>query len=513
MLEPVALHQTRFNAPGIAPDARGIVLGRQGAVLFTSLDALVGWFRILSDEVTLDDLLPSLSIIEARSAVESLAFVVLFHAETSYLLDRAARVASLLGALSFTGSGKHFVKYRDAASPLGYDVETLAAEPGDLVLYSDSFVQPLRKVRDIAFQQLVFRLSPRKVPGARLDEGERALLWLAVAPGLAASVLTYLHRNRVATAATMVEREGGRSAFGERRRLPSRYLLVRVRELPARILALMQQVPGIAAYLPVVDNVAVEAGYRHPFNLEACRSVFQASHFYLFSGAAVSDGAGGVVDVVAPPRDGAGALLLVDGEKLVAVGFDLGEPLPPPRPAHAARPPGARVSLRLVPSLRPPRRVTGALLGWEHAEQLKQLVFALPPTVLSHCRVAAVLDGLLVLGSPGLDIVPLGEPLYEAAPSIFVPVGWELLPRIDDAILADRVGGVEGRVVVFRRGADAPIAVEESAFEPLGRKVVGRLDVETGVRSPRAGEPRPLREPSVTNDPAGAFPLWGYRDR
>ena len=152
MLEPVILHQSRFNAPGIAPDARGVVLGKQGAVLFQSLDALVGWFRILSDEVTLDDLLPSLGIHEVRSTTESLSFLVEFHAESSYLLDRAARVAALLGALCFTGSGKHLVKYRDAASPLGYDVDAVLPETGgagDFVVYAESFTQPLRKVREI----------------------------------------------------------------------------------------------------------------------------------------------------------------------------------------------------------------------------------------------------------------------------------------------------------------------------------------------------------------------------
>lgn len=511
MLEPVTLHQTRFNTPGVAPDARGIALGKQGAVLFPSFDGLVGWFRILSDEVTLDDLLPSLAIHETRSGLGSLALVVTFHAETSYLLDRAARVATLLGALTFTGAGKHFVKYRDPASPLGYDVDGLSSEPGDLVLYGDSFTQALRRTRPIPFSQLVFRLSPRKVPGdPGRDPADRDLVWLAVAPGLAAGVLTYLHRNRVAAAATFVEREGGQSAFGERRGFPTRYLLVRARELPARILTLLRAVPGVALFRPVADNVVVELGYRHPINLEACKSVFEPARFYLFGGAAL--GAGGGVDVLAPPREGS-ALHLVDGEKLVAVGFDLGPGGEPPAPARTMAPEQARVTLRLVPSLRPPRRVTGALLGWEQAEPLRRLVFALPPTVLSGCRVAAVLEGLLVLGAAGLDAIPLGEPLYEVAPSILAPVGWELLPRVDDAILAERVGGVAGRVVIFRRGAAGPLAVEEAAFEPLGRRVIGRLEVETRPRSPRAGEVRPAREPQVHNDEAGLFPLWGYRDR
>src|SRR4051812_5638027 len=128
MLEHVALHQTRFNTPGVAPDTRGILLGKQGAVLFASVDKLVGFFRILSEEAPLDDLLPTLKLLQVRTPLGSREFLILFHAASSYLVDRAARIATLLGGLTFTGSGKHFVKYRDEASPLGYDVTELAAQ-------------------------------------------------------------------------------------------------------------------------------------------------------------------------------------------------------------------------------------------------------------------------------------------------------------------------------------------------------------------------------------------------
>src|SRR5438046_8857864 len=134
MLEPVSLNQTRFNAPGIAPDARGIVLGKQGAVLCPTIDALVGFFRLLSDEIPLDDLLPSLAIHEVKSPLQSLAFLAVFQADSSYLLDRAGRIAALLGALCFTGSGKHLVRYREPRAPLGYDIDALSPEPGDLAL-------------------------------------------------------------------------------------------------------------------------------------------------------------------------------------------------------------------------------------------------------------------------------------------------------------------------------------------------------------------------------------------
>ncbi len=50
MIERVALHQTRFHAPGLAPDARGVAIGQKLAILFSSLDRLVGFFRIYSEQ-------------------------------------------------------------------------------------------------------------------------------------------------------------------------------------------------------------------------------------------------------------------------------------------------------------------------------------------------------------------------------------------------------------------------------------------------------------------------------
>src|SRR5581483_10130494 len=136
MLENVALHQTRFNTPGVQPDNRGIVLGKQGALLFSSVDRLVGFFRVFCDESSMDDLLPKLKIHQVLSPLQSRELLVLFHATSSYLMDRAGRIAGLFGGLAFTGSGKHYVKYRDGASPLGYDIAALHGDPADFVLYA-----------------------------------------------------------------------------------------------------------------------------------------------------------------------------------------------------------------------------------------------------------------------------------------------------------------------------------------------------------------------------------------
>jgi hypothetical protein len=65
--------------------------------------------------------------------------------------------------------------------------------------------------------------------------------------------------------------------------------------------------------------------------------------------------------------------------------------------------------------------------------------------------------------------------------------------------------------VVFLRGATRPIGVPDELFEPLGRRVLGRLEVDVRNRSSRLPPTSQPTEPLIENDPAGAFPLWGFR--
>ena len=54
LLERVVLNQNRFRVPGVAPDARGAVLGQKGLLLFPSIDRVVGFFRVYSEESSID---------------------------------------------------------------------------------------------------------------------------------------------------------------------------------------------------------------------------------------------------------------------------------------------------------------------------------------------------------------------------------------------------------------------------------------------------------------------------
>ena len=56
-LEHVAQGQTRFFTPGVAPDPRGILLGRFCLMTFPTLEGAVSWLRLYSAEASLDELM------------------------------------------------------------------------------------------------------------------------------------------------------------------------------------------------------------------------------------------------------------------------------------------------------------------------------------------------------------------------------------------------------------------------------------------------------------------------
>jgi hypothetical protein len=70
-LEHVAQGQTRFFTPGVAPDPRGILLGRFCLMTFPTLEGAVSWLRLYSAEASLDELMANLTITKARTALGS----------------------------------------------------------------------------------------------------------------------------------------------------------------------------------------------------------------------------------------------------------------------------------------------------------------------------------------------------------------------------------------------------------------------------------------------------------
>jgi len=495
MLDPVALHQTRFNTPGVVPDGRGVLLGKLGALLFPAVDALVGFFRVFGEEASLDELLPKLRIEEVRGQTGARQFLVLFHAASSYLTDRAARLSALLGGAAFTGSGKHFVRYRDARSPLGYDARQLSTDPADFLVYDERYTLALSRVRELPFAQLVLRLSPRALPGLKDPELERDRLWLLAREGMARPLLGYLWRNQQrasAGAISPVSAEAG-AAFAGR----PRWLIVRVETMPERLLHLFSTLPGVEVYSQVGERCLVQLGYRHPIRLEACASLFEADKLYVFSG---SRDAAEIFDMP--------ALVTVAG--LVERGFQLDE-RGPPAMQQAALTQRIAVPLRLEPA-EIGDKVSAVLVPWAQATWLRRFVYAAPQRLLERAKLAALDEGLLVVADDGLMALPIGRQFWQPAPGVLIPIGHRLEPAVAPGVLTEHLGADAGKLVIFPLPIGAtPFSVSVAEMLPLGRSALEHTEV-TSAGGAALALPAPDREAIVEHGPPGLFPLWGFRD-
>ena len=336
---------------------------------FATLEGAVSWLRLYSSEAALDELLANLTITKCKTALGGREIVVQIPAVSSYLADRSARLCRLVGGAMYTGTAKHFVKYRDDRSPYGYDAIDIGAMPpgNDFMVHGDEFAQGYLKEGDLPFSRLLFRLSIRKLPGKQnLALDDRGELLLAVARGLSEGIIRYLWRNKVEAQAGLFT-PGSQSAFEDHAR-DRGYMLIRVRALPERILQLFLGTPGIDVFRPAGANAAVAVGYEHPIDLASCSSVFPPETFHVFW-------PHDRVDVLPGPHQ------LSDIADLTRVDLELDRPRDPAQ-LGGGPPDAIGVELKLAASMGPPRRVVATLIPVAHGQRLKRILFALPPVSL-----------------------------------------------------------------------------------------------------------------------------------
>jgi len=496
MLQRVVLGQARFNLPGLVADARGIVVGRQLAIRFAAIDRLVAFLRLLSAEQSIDDLQPGLRIVYARGGAGTREAIVLMPVGSPGLADVVAHAARLAGGQTFTGTGKQFVQYRDARAPFGYDVAVLSDAAGDLIVYGTEQMIAYRIESELPLAKLLLRLSVIRAErrgGAALPDGP---LYLTARRGLGPLLAGYLHRAAAAGAggglrAAAALCEGATaSAFAA----AESFWLFRVDQLPARMHGLLTRTPGVDVFVPVTDNVAVAAGYRHPIHLGSCRGSFLAEQLYLFS-------SGGVTEVSPLP-------VLAAIEDIVRVRA------PEARAATVA--PRARPDLALAlrveacgPSTAP---TVAALIPWNRVSWLQRLCYALPASALRRYKVASLERGVLVRANDVLEGIPFGTLFELAAPDVLVPVGTRLVPAVSPALLVERLGATEGNTVVFPDRTSAPFRVPAAIMVPLELRVVGALTPAIADRAVDSLRDEPAPEPvEIENRPMGPMPLWGLR--
>jgi hypothetical protein len=495
VLQRVVLGQVRFNLPGLAADARGVVTGKQLAARFAAIDRLVGFLRVLSAEQNLDDFQPGLRIVTARGGAGTREAIVFLPGGAPGLGDVIAHAARLAGGQLFTGSGRHFVQYRDPRAPLGYDVTTAPEGTGDVVLHGLEQSVGYTIDSELPLAKLLLRLSLVRVHGlgAGIPEGP---LFVVARRGLGPVVAGYLHRAAASglRAAVAACEGAAASAFAA----GASFWLFRIEQIPPRMHGLLATTPGLELYVPVTEYAAVAAGYRHPIHLASCRGSLASDRLSLFSPR-------GVLEVAPMPT-------LTPIEDVVRIRAPSPEPAAP-RAMSSTRP-DLTVPLRLQASGEGPGRAVAALVPWPQLRWLQRLCYALPPPALTSYRVALLERGVLVRAPDVLEGIPFGTLFTLAAPDVLVPIGTAVRPAVSPALLAERLGAAGGAVVMFPAVGAPPVRIPADALAPLEPRVLGSLDPESAALAAIPAPPLPMSDVvEIANDPLGPMPLWGLAPR
>ena len=488
VLERAALHQTRFRTPGVAPDARGVVLGQKGVVLFPSVDRLIAFLRAYGEDGSLDELLPSLDIRWVRTPLRTQEILLSIQAESSYRMDRIAGMAKLAGGLVFTGTSRHFVRYRDVASPLGYDVHQLLDETADVVLYDQTFRQIYEHDRQIDFRDLILKLTPIRLPPSDVRAPDRLLVTAEL--GIGAPLLGYLYRWHVKAHAAIAEWPV-RSAFDD---APRRLYVFATENVPTRIVRLLQSLPGVHVFDPVGDNFAVELGFRHPIALDSCASLFADPMLSLFRG-------DGKVELVDPIPAFAPVATLIQSE----VALDPPPVLPAGQPE--AEPTPISLSLKLAPSPEPWRNVVATAVPTSQQEWLAKLLYVLPPRTMGALRIAISKDWIYLIDPQGIEGIPLGTFYSEVAPRIYVPAGLTLVPAVSPDVLSELIEERGDGHVFFEANRETPLVIPNASFGSLSRRALSRMRAQSVDADPLSNDAQ--ESPLLHYEDLGRFPLFG----
>ncbi len=486
MIERVAQHQSRFRAPGLTPDARGVALGPSGVVLLPSMERLVSFLRAAGEEGALDELLDSLRIVQVVSPLRTRELVVEVQSGSSHRMDRLSAVARLVGGMTFTGMGRHFVKYRDAQAPFGYDIAELLPDPGDFGLYHDRFAQSYRSDKVIPLRELLLRLAPVAIPRARAEIPRS--LYALVRPGLGDAVVGYLARwNAPARVAQVEWQRGGTSDVIERA-----WLLLLPQPAP-RYVSLLRSLPGVSLFVPDGDRCSVEYGHRHPIPLSACTPLFSSDEMVLFR----AGGAGPVALAQRPP--------FVDVQAVTSLVTHTQSAAENVRALQVQQ--SFSLPLKLLPSGGPPRRVAAAVIPLAEQDTLGRILSVLPPALLGRITVAFTEQSIYVHGPDAAHVVPLGLLYEDLGERVYVPLGWSLSPPVPPDVLR-QLARVPNDVLLFVTGGKRPLsAIAQDAFVPATRVLLADVPVVDEVPlAPPLDAERPL--PDLWPAPPGMLATW-----
>lgn len=485
LLERVMVHQTRLRTPGLGLDARGVALGQRGLVLLPSLDRLVAFLALYTRGGSLAELARSLRVEIVKSKLGAREVAFSFGAESSDRMDKIADVARLAGGYVFTGSSRHFVQYRDAGAPFGYDVQQIAAGDSALQLYHSAFGQGYDVEKAIELPALLLRLELAVDPSAGGEAGDR---WASAEGGLGPALVGWFARSSV-DADVAVATWPPASSFDDQ---PVERYLFRIRALPPRMIPLLRKTPGLTLYAPAGPAAAVEVGYRHPVNLRAC-PVFADGSLVLFRGRRE--------EPLVVPR------LPAFGHVSAFARVEIRERDGAVASSAASEVPAVAVPLRVFPTVAPFRGVSATWLQPEELPLLRRLAYALPRETVANASIAVTKAGAFVRSARGIEGIPLGTFFTEVHPDLFLPAGWEASPRTSPEVL-HRALGASPEHVLFIAPTGRAFGVPRASFAPLEGAIL-----EGHAWAPLQGTPLDLEPalstaiPEIVLEPLGFRPM------
>jgi hypothetical protein len=500
VLEPISLGQGRTHCPGLAADERGVVLGRRLALFFPDVARTVGFFRTYSREGAFDEILSSLEIKEAISERGGREVLVIFDCAASYAGDRVAQAARMHQGRTFTGTEQHFVPFRDRRSPMGYDLagpEDVVTDAGEMVLYGDGEPDRRRFGRSLKLADLILGLAPRPLSGQEKQKEVADRLVVRCEPGLVRALCRYLWARQVSASITSAA-SAKSSLFHAGQAVARSIALISCEGMPRHVATLLSRTPGLAVFVPYQPHLLVQWGFRHPIALESCGSMFPTDETVLFFGPPhkverlltgqeavdIKD----IVDVTVRGRDGV---------------------IAPPAQAQTRPIDTLDVELRLARVPRSASPTTALLIDRDRMPWFQRLVYMLPAAILRSYDAVLTEHTIIVINRRGVHGIPFGDPMTEAYPQVFLPVGMQLLPRVDYDLLREHLQiRPEQSLYFFPEGKPA-FSVNVDELKPLSRAVVAPDRAKASIvelKTETIAQQLPVA--TVAHKRQGMFSLW-----
>lgn len=434
------------NLPGLALDARQVIVGDACALLIPTWSALVGTIGLIAAEFPLG----KGSLQTRLFALQGLEheFLLILRPEgaartsgqVSHVFDRLAALGGRLREAEhpfLVGGGDVFVRYRDRENPTGYDLDGPPdADAGRALLLFAGGGEPVAvaktQIRRLAFYD-DFLVHLRPVATGEPAEGARYVL---CATELARPLGRLLRRRALDVAVAQVsvgagEETGKEMALfrigprgGQEGRIPSHWV-ANLEDLPGAIL--LDEIFLAGGDGESGRGVLSAAGMRPTVWMSNVAAELPESSLLILTGGTKRN-----LDVRPFPR-------FVSLDRLTTA--DVTAKSVTSARAASGEPGWPRTPIRLVPRDGASQPPAAALLSEEETRWLGHLVGRVPAQHWEAVRGAHTALGLLLVADQGtVDLIPFGASLRRhRAGNLLVPLAMGFEPEVPDEVLREKL--------------------------------------------------------------------------